>query len=66
MTTANGIAEELLWCQYHASAGTSYSASTQLPVCIPPCRPCTATMRLMKCSGGPGILATERVPSKRA
>jgi hypothetical protein len=35
MSTASGMTAELLCCQYHASGGRSYSASTRLPTCIP-------------------------------
>ena len=50
--------------KYQASAGTSYSASTALPACMPPQRAVDAAMRVMKWYGGPGRRAIRRVPSK--
>jgi hypothetical protein len=52
ISTANGIVA--VPAKYQASAGTSYSAVTLVPVRMPPYGPSTATIRDITWYGGPG------------
>ena len=51
ISTANGSAPDPFCSKYQAWSGTSYSAVTALPACIPPSGPSTAITLVMKWSG---------------
>ena len=58
--TANGIVGAPFCSKYQAPAGTSYSAVTALPARMPPSRPSSPTILVMKWYGGPGSRGARR------